>query len=121
MCWPAASGKRSLYPSTLILFMVPRGGISDPVKEETKRSVSAGLKRIEGQVRGIQKMLDEDRYCIDVLTQLQAARAALHRVEEAVLRDHVHGCVTEAFASGDAEARQTKMTELVAAIGRMTR
>ena len=91
------------------------------MKQEAKRAVSAGLKRIEGQVRGIQKMLDEDRYCIDILTQLQAARAALHKVEETVLKDHVHGCVTEAFASGDAEARETKVTELVAALGRMTR
>ena len=91
------------------------------VKQAAKLVVSAGLKRVEGQVRGIQKMLDEDRYCIDILTQIQAVRAALHTLEGAVLKDHITGCVTEAFASGDAEARQTKVDELVGTIGRMTR
>ena len=91
------------------------------MKQDAKRAVSARLKRIEGQVRGIQRMLDENRYCIDILTQLQAVRAAMHKVEETVLKDHVQGCVTEAFASGDPGARETKMNELVDAIGCMTR
>lgn len=91
------------------------------MKNETKVSVSAGLKRVEGQVRGIQRMLDEDRYCIDLLTQIQAVRAALHRLEGAVLKDHVTGCVKQVFASGDADAQAAKVDELVEAIGRMTR
>lgn len=91
------------------------------MKQGAKLAVSAGLKRVEGQVRGIGKMLEEDRYCIDVLTQFQAVRAALHKMEGIVLRDHVSGCVTEAFASGDSEARQMKVDELVGTIGRMTK
>lgn len=79
------------------------------------------LKRIEGQVGGLTRMIEEDRYCVDILTQIHAARAALHKVEEEVLRDHVAHCVVDAFTSGDAVEQQQKVEELIAAIGRMTR
>jgi len=87
----------------------------------SKIKVSARLNRVEGQIRGIQKMVDEDRYCMDILIQLRAAKAALHQIETMVLRDHISGCVVEAFASGNAVERQEKIDELVETIGRMTR
>ena len=87
----------------------------------TKQAVAARLKRIEGQVRGVLRMVDEDRYCVDVLTQIDAIRAALHKVEEQVLHDHVSHCIAGAFASGDPVEQRHKVDELVATIGRMTR
>jgi DNA-binding FrmR family transcriptional regulator len=87
----------------------------------TKKSVSARLKRIEGQVGGLLRMVEEDRYCVDVLTQVSAIRAALHKVEAEILRDHVSHCVVDAFTSGDTIGQQQKVEELVETIGRMTR
>jgi DNA-binding FrmR family transcriptional regulator len=89
--------------------------------DATKRSVTAGLKRIEGQVRGLLRMVEQDRYCVDVLTQVSAVRAALHKVEEQILRDHVSHCVAGAFVSGDPAEQRHKVEELVETIGRMTR
>ena len=66
-------------------------------------------------------MVEEDRYCVDVLTQINAVRAALHKVEEQVLRDHVSHCVANAFSSGNVVEQTRKVEELVATIGRMTR
>ena len=86
-----------------------------------KQAVLTRLKRIEGQVSGLTRMIEGDRYCVDILTQIHAARAALHKVEEQVLRDHVAHCVADAFASGDAVDQQQKVEELIGAIGRMTR
>jgi DNA-binding FrmR family transcriptional regulator len=89
--------------------------------DATKQAVALRLKRIEGQVRGVLRMVEQDRYCVDVLTQIDAVRAALHKVEEQVLRDHVSHCVADAFASGDPVEQQHKVEELVETIGRMTR
>ncbi len=89
--------------------------------QAAKKSVSARLKRIEGQVGGLRRMVDEDRYCVDVLTQVAAVRAALHKVEAEILRDHVSHCVTDAFTSGDIHDQRQKVVELVDTIGRMTR
>ena len=83
---------------------------------ETKRDCGDRLRRIEGQVRGIARMIEEDRYCIDVLTQLRAVHAALRRVEEAVLRDHVEHCVARAMATGDLELRRQTLQELIDAL-----
>jgi CsoR family transcriptional regulator, copper-sensing transcriptional repressor len=91
------------------------------VHQATKTSVLTRLKRIEGQVGGLLRMIDEDRYCVDVLTQIDAVRAALHKVEEHILRDHVSHCVADAFAAGDAAEQRQKVDELVATVGRMTR
>ena len=91
------------------------------MRNDAKHEVSARLQRIAGQVAGVQRMVAEDRYCVDILTQVQAVRAALHKVEERILQDHVSHCVAEAFASGDAEAQRQKVTELVDTIARMTR
>ena len=87
--------------------------------DATKKSCGGRLKRIEGQVRGIARMIDEDRYCIDVITQLQAVRAALKRVEAEVLQDHVAHCVEHAIASGDAADQRQKVSELLAVLGRI--
>jgi len=87
----------------------------------TREAVATRLKRIEGQVGGLLRMVEEDRYCVDVLTQIAAVRAALHKVEEQILRDHVGHCVAAAFASGDAADQRRKVEELVETIGRITR
>lgn len=71
------------------------------------------LKRIEGQVRGIAQMLADDRYCIDILHQIQAVRAAIGKVESAVLKDHTACCINEAIASGNADEQRTKFNELI--------
>ena len=89
--------------------------------DATRAAVVARLKRIEGQVGGLLRMLDEDRYCVEVLTQINAVRAALHKVEEQILRDHVSHCVAGAFATGDVVEQRDKIEELVTTIGRMTR
>ncbi len=71
------------------------------------------LNRIEGQVRGIARMIEEDRYCIDILNQIQAIKAALKRVEEEVLKGHAAHCVAHAIKSGDARDQTRKFSELV--------
>ena len=91
------------------------------MKAEVRRQVQVRLKRIAGQVAGIQRMVEQDRYCVDVLTQIDAVRAALHKVEEQILRDHVSHCVAGAFVSGDPVEQRHKVEELVETIGRMTR
>jgi CsoR family transcriptional regulator, copper-sensing transcriptional repressor len=88
---------------------------------DIKASVQKRLGRIEGQVRGLSKMVDEDRYCIDIVTQISAVRAALRRVEEEVLRDHVAHCVEHAISSGNKADQREKITELMEVIGRSDR
>ncbi len=91
------------------------------MQKDIKASVKKRLGRIEGQVRGLTRMVDEDRYCIDVVTQISAVRAALRRVEEEVLRDHVGHCVEHAITSGDKADQRSKIAELMAVIGRADR
>jgi len=86
-----------------------------------KASVAKRLSRIEGQVRGIARMVEEDRYCIDIVTQISAVRAALRRAEEEVLRDHVAHCVAHAIASGNTEDQKRKVEELMQVIARSER
>jgi DNA-binding FrmR family transcriptional regulator len=78
------------------------------------------LRRIEGQVGGLVRMVEEERYCVDILTQIRAARAALRRVEEAVLREHVEHCVAQAIRSGDAARQKAKVDELLDVVGRFS-
>lgn len=75
------------------------------------------LSRIEGQVRGLTRMIEEDRYCIDIVTQIAAVRAALGRVEEEILREHMHHCVRHAMTSGDAADQECKIEELMKLLG----
>jgi DNA-binding FrmR family transcriptional regulator len=86
-----------------------------------KDSCLKRLNRIEGQVRGLAKMVEDDRYCIDVVTQISAVRAALRRVEEEVLRDHVAHCVEHAIASGNAVEQRNKVAELMDVLVRSSR
>lgn len=71
------------------------------------------LRRIEGQVRGVAGMVEGDRYCIDILTQVQAVKAALGRAESEILKQHAACCVSEAIASGDADEQKEKFSELI--------
>lgn len=79
------------------------------------------LNRIAGQVRGIGQMIEDGRYCIDVLTQIQAARAALAKVESEVLKDHAATCVAEAIATGDEGEQRAKFNELIELMERQRR
>jgi CsoR family transcriptional regulator, copper-sensing transcriptional repressor len=87
----------------------------------TKTSCLKRLNRIAGQVRGLTRMVQEERYCIDVVTQISAVRAALARVEDEILKDHVGHCVEHAIAIGDKDEQRRKVAELVDALGRVGR
>ena len=91
------------------------------MRKDIKASCQKRLSRIEGQVRGLSKMVDEDRYCVDIVTQIAAVRAALRRVEEEVLRDHVAHCVESAIASGNKADQRQKIAELMAVVSRSDR
>lgn len=91
------------------------------MRDDIKVSVRKKLNRIEGQVRGIAKMVDEDRYCIDVITQVDAVQAALNRVEHDILRDHVAHCVDHAIASGNKADRRRKVAELMDLLERVAK
>lgn len=72
-----------------------------------------GLNRIEGQIKGIKRMIEDRRYCVDILTQLKAAKAALHKVEQEVLKKHMQHCIKNAVTSKDEVEIQTKIDELM--------
>jgi DNA-binding FrmR family transcriptional regulator len=91
------------------------------MRQDIKASCQKRLSRIEGQVRGVAKMVDADRYCIDIVTQISAVRAALRRVEEEILRDHVAHCVEHAISSGDKADQRRKIAELMEVVGRADR
>ena len=88
---------------------------------DNKSACIKRLNRIEGQVRGVVRMLEEDRYCIDIVTQVSAIRAALARVEGEIIKEHVGHCVEHAILSGDKSEQRRKVTELVHTLGRMGR
>ena len=91
------------------------------MRKDIKASCQKRLSRIEGQVRGLSRMVDEDRYCIDIVTQISAVRAALRRVEEEVLKRSRAHCVEHAITSGDKADQRRKIAELMAVIGRSDR
>ena len=80
---------------------------------DNKADLLARLNRVEGQVRGITRMIEEGRYCIDVLTQINAARAALAKVESEMLKTHLSHCIEGAITSGDADDQRAKARELI--------
>ena len=86
-----------------------------------KQATVRRLSRIEGQVRGVSKMIDEERYCIDILQQIQAIKSAISKVEDAVLKDHAATCVESAIASGDAADQRKKFAELIDVLGKAKR
>ena len=87
----------------------PRPKVSD---RHPEGEVVTRLRRIEGQVRGVQRMVEEERYCIDVLTQISAVHESLRKVSERLLRAHLEHCVTSAVASGDPQRARTIYDEL---------
>jgi CsoR family transcriptional regulator, copper-sensing transcriptional repressor len=90
------------------------------MKPRTQTACRSRLRRIEGQVRGIQRMIEEERYCIDILTQLQAVRAALRKVEDEVLKDHVEHCVHNAIRGGSPTEQIEKVDELFRVLEKRT-
>ena len=78
-----------------------------------KAALIRRLNRIEGQVRGIRRMIEDEKYCMDVLQQIGALRAAAERVAEVVLRDHIEGCVTTAIQQGEGDAHMREVMEVV--------
>ena len=99
----------------------PTGYYSSGMKRDNKAALTNRLSRIEGQVRGVARMIEEDRYCIDVLTQLQAVRAALARVETEMLNDHLGHCIEAAITGGDAADQRQKAGELIQLLQRSAR
>ena len=86
-----------------------------------KAGLRTRLHRVEGQVRGVERMVDEDRYCIDILTQVAAVKTALESFALEIVTDHVRHCISDALASGDEEAAAEKSEELLAAVERFAK
>jgi DNA-binding FrmR family transcriptional regulator len=91
------------------------------MRNDIKTSAKKRLIRIEGQVRGLSRMVEDDRYCIDIVTQIAAVRAALRRLEEEILRDHVGHCVEHAINAGNKSDQRQKIEELMAVVSRADR
>jgi DNA-binding FrmR family transcriptional regulator len=87
------------------------------MKPDTRTNVTRRLSRIEGQVRGVAKMVNEDRYCVDIVRQVQAIKAALTSLETVMLDDHLENCVENALKGNNLKARREKVEELVAVLG----
>jgi CsoR family transcriptional regulator, copper-sensing transcriptional repressor len=91
------------------------------MQEVTRKALGTRLNRVEGRVRRLLRMIEEDRYCADTLTQISAVRSALHKVEEEILKDHVAHCVAGGCAARDVVDQRHKVEEPIEAIGRMAR
>ncbi len=87
--------------------------MDEPLKQKTIDR----LKRIEGQVRGVIRMIEEDRYCMDILAQTRSVMAAVRKVEDQVMENHLHTCVREAMATGDEREREAKIDEVMTVLG----
>ncbi len=88
--------------------------------EETKGKTLGRLRRIEGQVQGIQRMVEEEKYCVDILLQLTAVQGAVEQVQKLVLGQHIESCVSDAIRSGNARDRQKKVDELLEVFSRFS-
>ncbi len=93
-------------------------GIYTHMEAEAKKKSLERLSRIEGQVRGLARMIESGRYCIDIMTQISAVQAALRKVEDEVLKSHVSHCVENAILSGDAADQRRKVAELIEVLER---
>ena len=91
------------------------------IEADSKDAMVKRLHRIEGQVRGIERMVEEERYCIDILTQIGAVTTALESLAQRLHEDHANHCVAGALAAGDREQAETKTRELLDAVQRFTR
>lgn len=109
-----AHGRKSARPEKFAENARHSGG-------EARLKIVNRLRRIEGQVAGVARMVEGERYCIDILTQLAAVKAALSKVEDAVLEDHAAHCVAAAIRSGNADDQCAKFSELVELIGKVKR
>ena len=89
------------------------GYMNAHLNADDRKAITNRLNRIAGQVSGLSRMVDESRYCIDILTQVQAVKAALARVETELLKAHASSCVADAIASGDRDEQRAKFDELV--------
>ena len=83
------------------------------MRDETQQKADARLARVEGQIRAVRRMVADDRYCIDVVRQVQAARSALSSLETLIINDHVDTCVQHALEAGETAERREKVTDLV--------
>jgi DNA-binding FrmR family transcriptional regulator len=92
---------------------IPLQGIGEAYMNDMRKSTVNRLRRIEGQVRGLAQMVEDERYCIDILHQIQAVKSALGKVESSVLKDHAAHCVADAIRSGDPAEQHEKFGELV--------
>ena len=90
------------------------------MRDVVKESATNRLRRIEGQVRGIARMIEDERYCIDTLNQIEAVKAALKKVQDEILRDHIATCVEHAIESGDTKDQRRKVAELVQVLSHIT-
>jgi DNA-binding FrmR family transcriptional regulator len=113
------SGVRVSHEAALVFDTL--GGYIAVMAKDSKASTLKRLNRIEGQVRGLARMVEDDRYCIDIVTQIAAVRAALRKAEEEILRDHVAHCVEHAISSGDKADQRRKVAELMDVMGRAGR
>ncbi len=91
------------------------------MKVHERAEVATRLSRATGQIQGVERMVEDGRYCIDILTQLAAVRRALQEVELILLRTHLETCVLDALRSGSPKARERKLDEILAALGRVQR
>jgi len=88
------------------------------MKDKSTQAVLSRLKRAEGQIRGIQKMVSEKRYCVDLLTQTSAVVSALHRVEDIILQSHLNYCVAAAMSGSNRDDKQEKVDELLMVVSK---
>jgi DNA-binding FrmR family transcriptional regulator len=102
---------------TLTEIETERKGVRHDVNDEVTKNILRRLRNIEGQIRGLHRMVEEDKYCIDILTQISAARSALNNVGMKVLRRHIDTCVTEAIQNGGTDKDQM-IDELMEIISR---
>ena len=90
-------------------------------KSNDKEALIRRLKRIEGQVKGIQNMVDEERYCVDILIQISAIRSAINKVGTIILENHIKGCVSDSLHHGDAKITENTINELMSTINKFTK
>jgi CsoR family transcriptional regulator, copper-sensing transcriptional repressor len=118
----AGAGNAVLARALLVRFYGYRARVCKRrMQNSTKKTCLGRLARIEGQIRGISRMVTEDRYCIDVINQIQAVRAATKKVEDEILKDHVATCVEEAIRSCDARDQRKKVAELLNVLAHLAR
>ncbi|WP_195948270.1 metal-sensitive transcriptional regulator [Paraclostridium bifermentans] len=90
-------------------------------KNNDKEAIIKRLNRIEGQVKGIQKMVEEERYCVDILVQISAIRSAINRVGNIILENHIKGCVSNSIKEGETQESEELISELMETINKFTK